>query len=152
MKLSFLRLFTTSKPKDSMELECQMMLYYSKKNRFFRKYFQRRIYYRYHCEISHNAIIPASTKFVHPIGVIIGSNAVLNENVTIYQGVTIGTNLNTNNEMPTIGSNCTICAGAKIIGGVHIGENVVVGANAVITKNIPPNVVVGGVNRIIKEI
>ncbi|MBR9789363.1 MAG: serine acetyltransferase [Vibrionaceae bacterium] len=152
MKLSFFKLLTTSKPQDSMELECQMMLYYAKKNRFFRKYFQRRIYYRYHCEISHKATIPPSTKFVHPVGVIIGSNAVLKDNVTVYQGVTIGANLNTNNEMPTIGSNCTICAGAKIIGGINVGENVIVGANAVVTKNIPPNVVVGGVNRTIKKI
>jgi len=40
--------------------------------------------------------------------------------------------------------NVWIAAGATIIGGVTIGENAVVAAGAVVTKDVPPNTLVGG--------
>ncbi|RQU31798.1 sugar O-acetyltransferase [Burkholderia cenocepacia] len=43
-----------------------------------------------------------------------------------------------------IGRNVWIGAGATIIGGVTIGENAVVAAAAVVTRNVPPNTLVGG--------
>lgn len=51
-----------------------------------------------------------------------------------------------NNDMPNLKTGVIVGAGAKIIGGVTVGNNVVVGANAVITKNIPDNSIVTGVN------
>jgi len=43
-----------------------------------------------------------------------------------------------------IGRNVWIAAGATIIGGVTVGENSVVAAGAVVTKDVPPNSLVGG--------
>jgi len=43
-----------------------------------------------------------------------------------------------------IGRNVWIAAGATIIGGVTVGENSVVAAASVVTKNVPPNTLVGG--------
>ena len=43
-----------------------------------------------------------------------------------------------------IGRNVWIGAGATIIGGVTIGENAVVAAAAVVTRDVPPNTLVGG--------
>lgn len=40
--------------------------------------------------------------------------------------------------------NVWIAAGATIIGGVTIGENSVVAAGSVVTKDVPPNTLVGG--------
>ena len=40
--------------------------------------------------------------------------------------------------------NVWIAAGATIIGGVTVGENSVVAAGSVVTKNVPPNTLVGG--------
>jgi len=40
--------------------------------------------------------------------------------------------------------NVWIAAGATIIGGATVGENSVVAAGAVVTKNVPPNTLVGG--------
>lgn len=40
--------------------------------------------------------------------------------------------------------NVWIAAGAIVIGGVTIGENAVVAAGAVVTKDVPPNTLVGG--------
>lgn len=51
-----------------------------------------------------------------------------------------------------IGDNVWIGANATICPGVTIGDNVVVGAGAVVTKDFPPNVVIGGVPaKIIKK-
>ncbi|GLS24049.1 nodulation protein L [Labrys miyagiensis] len=43
-----------------------------------------------------------------------------------------------------IGRNVWIAAGATIIGGVTVGENSVVAAGSVVTKDVPPNTLVGG--------
>lgn len=43
-----------------------------------------------------------------------------------------------------IGRNVWIAAGATVIGGVTIGENSVVAAGSVVTKDVPPNTLVGG--------
>jgi acetyltransferase-like isoleucine patch superfamily enzyme len=40
--------------------------------------------------------------------------------------------------------NVWIGAGATIIGGVTVGENSVVAAGSVVTRNVPPNTLVGG--------
>ena len=43
-----------------------------------------------------------------------------------------------------IEKNVWIAAGATLIGGVTIGENSVVAAGSVVTKDVPPNTLVGG--------
>jgi acetyltransferase-like isoleucine patch superfamily enzyme len=40
--------------------------------------------------------------------------------------------------------NVWIAAGAMIIGGVTVGENSVIAAGSVVTKDVPPNTLVGG--------
>ena len=149
MLTEFVKLFFTRQPQKRFQIECQLMLYFSGRNSMLRKKFQRRIYYKYHCDISHLAVIPKSTRFVHPIGVVIGSNAVLGDNVHIYQNVTLGSNFGNGNAMPKIGDGSIVSAGAKLIGGIDVGSNVIVGANSVITKDIPDDSVVVGSNRII---
>ena len=51
-----------------------------------------------------------------------------------------------------IGKNVILAIRSTILPGVTIGEGSIVGAGAVVTRDVPPNVVVGGVPaRIIKE-
>ena len=45
----------------------------------------------------------------------------------------------------TVGRNVWIGSNATILQGVTIGENAVVAAGAVVTRDVPPNTVVGGV-------
>ena len=53
----------------------------------------------------------------------------------------------------TIKENAWICIGAIICPGVTIGKNAVVAAGAVVTKDVPDNVVVGGVPaKVIKKL
>jgi acetyltransferase-like isoleucine patch superfamily enzyme len=44
-----------------------------------------------------------------------------------------------------VGHNCWLGYGACILRGVTIGDNAIVGTNSVVTKDVPPNAVVGGV-------
>lgn len=43
-----------------------------------------------------------------------------------------------------IGRNVWIAAGATVVGGVTVGENSVVAAGSVVTRDVPPNTLVGG--------
>ena len=44
----------------------------------------------------------------------------------------------------TIGSNVWIGANALIMRGVTIGDNSIVAAGAIVTRDVPPNMLVGG--------
>lgn len=98
----------------------------------------------------------------------VGRNVFINQNCTFYDlgglhiadDVMIGPNVNiittghpldpSQRRSVTIGKrivierNVWIAAGATIIGGVTVGENSVVAAGSVVTKDVPPNSLVGG--------
>jgi acetyltransferase-like isoleucine patch superfamily enzyme len=98
----------------------------------------------------------------------IGRNVFVNQNCTFYDlgglaiadDVMIGPNVSlitsghplepsrrhafTTAKPIAIERNVWIAAGATIIGGVTVGENSVVAAGSVVTKNVPPNTLVGG--------
>ncbi|MBS0222184.1 MAG: sugar O-acetyltransferase [Proteobacteria bacterium] len=98
----------------------------------------------------------------------IGRNVFVNQNCTFYDlggldiadDVMIGPNVSlittghpldpSQRSAATIGKrivverNVWIATGATIIGGVTVGENSVVAAGSVVTKDVPPNTLVGG--------
>ncbi|MEP7353627.1 MAG: sugar O-acetyltransferase [Acidobacteriota bacterium] len=98
----------------------------------------------------------------------VGRNVFVNQNCTFYDlggldiadDVMIGPNVSiltashplepSQRRTATIGKpivierNVWIAAAATIIGGVTVGENSVVAAGSVVTKNVPPNTLVGG--------
>jgi acetyltransferase-like isoleucine patch superfamily enzyme len=100
--------------------------------------------------------------------IIVGRNVFINQNCTFYDlgGLAIGDDVMIGPNVSLITSghplepsrrreftlarpivierNVWIAAGATIIGGVTIGENSVVAAGSVVTKNVPPNTLVGG--------
>lgn len=81
-------------------------------------------------------------------GIIVYARAKIGKNCKIYQQVLIGYG---KGGAPTIGNNVTIYAGAKITGAISIGDNCIIAPNSVVTKSIPPNTVVGGVNKILRS-
>ena len=66
-------------------------------------------------------------------------------------GVLLG-NIGNQDNRPTCGNYVAFGPGAKAFGKITIGNNVFVAPNAVVTKDIPDNVIVGGIPaKIIKE-
>ena len=53
----------------------------------------------------------------------------------------------------TIRNNCWISSGVIISGGVTVGENSIIAAGAVVTRDVPPDCIVGGVPaRVIRKL
>jgi len=129
--IDMLKFFFSNNPVKNFNVEYQLMLYFSRNNKFLKKYFQRRIYYKYYCEISHTALIDKSVQFVHTIAVVIGLQVVIEKKSIIYQCVTIGTSFYCDNKMPYIGANTIISTGAKLIEDISIGKNYIIGANKI---------------------
>ena len=68
----------------------------------------------------------------------VGSDCWINQEVTIgYKS--------TESDPPVIGNGVRITAGAKVLGNITVGDNSVIAANAVVIKDVPPNVIVGGI-------
>ncbi|MBR3144994.1 MAG: serine acetyltransferase [Clostridia bacterium] len=90
----------------------------------------------------------------HFVGIVIGNTAEIGENCTIFPGVVFGAKYSPKKENPNgrrhpkCGNNCVFGANSSIIGDITIGNNVTVGAGAVVTKDIPDNSIVVGVNNI----
>lgn len=79
--------------------------------------------------------------FIH-----VGPNVKIGKNCTILPGVVFGNKTEKEDYKPiVVGNNCYFGLGVKILGATKIGHNVTIGANAVVTKDIPDNVVVGGI-------
>ena len=83
-------------------------------------------------------------------GVLIGHNVVL---ATLNHDINPRKRSNMHPAPIVIGNNVWIGANATVVPGVTIGDGAIIGAGAVVTKDVPPNVIVGGVPaKIIKEI
>jgi len=98
--------------------------------------------------VGHNVFVNQNCTFYDLGGLDIADDVMIGPNVSI---ITTGHSLEpTQRRTVTIGKpivierNVWIAAGATIIGGVTIGENSVVAAGSVVTKDVPPNTLVGG--------
>jgi len=92
------------------------------------------------------AIIGRRFTIEHHGCIVIHGAAIIGDDCLIRHGVTIG-NTGPDDPLgaPRIGSRVQIGAGAKILGRVTVGNDVIIGANAVVVRDIPDNVVAGGV-------
>lgn len=98
--------------------------------------------------VGQNVFINQNCTFYDLGGLHIGDDVMIGPNVSLItaghpldpiqrRAVTIGKPI-------VIERNVWIAAGATIIGGVTVGENSVVAAGSVVTKDVPPNTLVGG--------
>ena len=106
--------------------------------------------------IGKNVFINTGCRFQDQGGIVIGDGALIGHNVVLAT-------LN-HHEDPrkrhilipapiTIGKDVWIGANATVVPGVTIGDGAVIAAGAVVTRDVPPNVVVGGVPaRVLKKI
>lgn len=97
--------------------------------------------------VGKNVFVNQNCTFYDLGGLDIADDVMIGPNVSI---ITAGHALDPAQRRVTIGNpivierNVWIAAGATIIGGVTVGENSVVAAGAVVTRNVPPNSLVGG--------
>lgn len=82
----------------------------------------------------------------HPVGIVVGRDAVLGQRVRLFQNVTIGNRMSGSHArpdgMPVLEDDVHVYAGAAVLGPVTIGARTTIGANAVVTRSCPPDSVV----------
>ncbi len=98
--------------------------------------------------VGRNVFINQNCTFYDLGGLDIGDDVMIGPNVSlITSGHPIEPSQRRNGVIAkpiVIGKNVWIAAGATIIGGVTVGENSVVAAGSVVTRDVPPNTLVGG--------
>lgn len=106
--------------------------------------------------VGEHVFINMGCKFQDQGGIVIEDGALIGHNVVL---ATINHDLNPAKRQSMtyapihIGKNVWIGSNATILAGVSIGDGAIVAAGAVVTKNVPPNTIVGGVPaKVIKEI
>jgi acetyltransferase-like isoleucine patch superfamily enzyme len=106
--------------------------------------------------VGKNVFINSGCRFQDQAGIIIGDGVLIGHNVvfaTLNHGFMPNDRSTTYPAPITIGKNVWIGANATIVPGVTVGDNAIIAAGAVVTKDVPENVVVGGVPaKIIKYI
>ncbi len=98
--------------------------------------------------VGENVFINACCHFQDHGGVTIGDGSQIGHNVvfaTLNHGLAPEKRASTYPAPIQLGKNVWVGSNATILQGVTIGDNAVVAAGAVVTKDIPANVVVGGV-------
>lgn len=115
--------------------------------RLFSRYLKNKQMFKWSCDISYNAKIGKGVVFGHPIGIVIGYGAIIENDVKIWQNVTIGSHGKGNfaKKYPTIKQGAKIFAGAVIIGDVVVGKNSIVAANSVVNIDVPDNCIAAGI-------
>lgn len=106
--------------------------------------------------IGKNVFINSGCHFQDQGGITIGDGVLIGHNVVL---ATLNHNMDPRKRSSlhpasiVIGNNVWIGANATVVPGVNIGDGAIIGAGAVVTRDVPPNVIVGGVPaKIIKKI
>lgn len=105
-------------------------------------------------KIGKNVFINTGCRFQDQGGITINDGVLIGHNVVLATLNHDFKNKSTMHPAPIIiGKNVWIGANATVVPGVKIGDNTVIAAGAVVTKDIPANVVAGGVPaKVIKNI
>ncbi len=116
----------------------------------------QRNYRKTGCQIYPQAHLGKGLYIPHFVGIVVGSTTELGDNCTIFPNVVFGAAYHPGKQNPhgrrhpKCGDNCIFGANSTIIGNITIGNNVTVGAGAIVTKDVPDNSVVVGVNQVKK--
>jgi len=112
----------------------------------FTKWMLMRCRYKYGIAIPEYTVIGPGLFINRFGGVMVNGDVVIGANCNITHGAMLGqSNRGANAGSPIVGDRVFLAAGSKVIGRVVIGDDAVIGANAVVTKDVPPNGVVGGI-------
>lgn len=96
-------------------------------------------------ELYYEISLKSPTRFVHPIGAVLG-RAEYAEYLVVYQGCSVGSTVD--NERPTFTGPCVLLPHSGVIGPVTVGKNVWISAGTIVEARpgkpvvIPPDSVV----------
>ncbi len=102
--------------------------------------------------LGHNFVINPYSRVIAHEKITIGDNVVIarfvsvldHDHAMVFEGETV--KYDGYNTAPIrIGDNVWLGDKVTVLKGVSIGNNVIVAANSVVTKDVPPNVIVGGI-------
>lgn len=110
----------------------------------------------YNCNIYPGIKIGTGCYIAHASWVAIGRTAEIGNNCKIYSRADITAKLVGDEERTQtgerrhaiVGDNCILGNGCLIVGPITIGDNVIIGAGAIVTKDVPSDSVVIGINQI----
>lgn len=113
---------------------------------------------RFNCDIYPGIKFGKNNYIAHPNNILIGKTCEIGDNCKIYPNCQLIAGLKNDLELfnqgkrrhPKIMNNVVIGAGSTIIGAITVGNNVTIGAGSIITKDVPDNMIVTGIN-IFKE-
>ena len=125
-------------------------------NHTFAKLMWTRIRRKYNCDYYPGISVGKDLRIEHPMWTCIGKTTVLGNNVRIYNSVLVIAKVTGDEDRlksgerrhARIGNNVVLGSGCTIIGPVNIGNNCIIGARAIVTKDVPDNSVVIGINQI----
>lgn len=116
---------------------------------------------QYGCLIWPSVKIGKNFYIAHSVGIIIGKTSVVGDNCRIYPGCKLIASSSSKKEEelkknkerrhPHIGNNVFLGAGSILIGNISIGNNVVIGAGAIVTKDVPDDTTVIGMNQVLAK-
>lgn len=112
---------------------------------------KNRIYRLLGVKVGHNAAVGAMAvfDFFYPELITLGDNCIIGYNATILCHEFLVDQYRTGPVV--IGPNCLVAANTTVLAGVTIGANTYVSAGSLVNRDLPPNVLAGGVPaRVIK--
>lgn len=102
------------------------------------KILKKRQINKYACDISYQANIGRRIKFPHPIGIVVGTDVIIENDVMIWQHVTLGSiTENQVKNYPTIKEGVKLFSACQILGAVVVNKGAKVGASALVLKDVP---------------
>jgi serine O-acetyltransferase len=102
------------------------------------------LFWFFKIEVSRSAQIGGGLRLPHPMGIIIGPNAVIGEDCDLYAGVRLVLGHGCRRG-PVIGDGVFLGDGAKVVGALRVGDGAVIGVSSVVTRDIPGNVTAVGI-------
>lgn len=91
------------------------------------------------CDISPLAKIDLTTRFPHPVGIVIGEGVKIGRNTKIWQNVTIGSHGKESKQYPKIGDGVKVFSKSSILGNIEVGDGAIIGAHALVLIDVPSN-------------
>ena len=110
----------------------------------------------YGCSINPRIKLGKNLYISHAQDIVIGQTAEIGDNCRVYPGAKVIARVEGDSELaqnnirrhPKIGNDCMLGTDCIVIGPIIVGNNVTIGAGAIVTKDVPDDSIVFGINQV----